>query len=442
MCGLYQPYDPDQCHLFPPSPRDWLPEDHLAYFVSDTVDQLDIREIDGKYRRRGAGTLAYHPRMMLKLLIYSYSVGIFSSRQIAKGVQERIPLRVLAAGHIPSHRTICRFRTEHLEALVGLFAQVVRIAKEAGLVKMGTLAIDGTKLKANASKHKAMTYGRMQEEEKRLEAEIAAITKMAADLDAKEDVEFGPDFRGDELPDELARRESRLEVIQAAKKRLEERTKAADAAAMKKEKQRKAEGEPRRGPKRKRQLGTPDDKAQENFTDPDSRIMKGKDGYQQCYNAQTAVDEEALIIVAAEVTNTAADVGMLIPTVDAACKHAGESPSVVLADAGYRSEAGLADLEERRVTGYVALGRKDQAAGKDDDDKPATARMRATMRSKTGRDRYRKRKHIAEAPFGWIKRVLGFQSFSLRGKQKVAAEWSLVCLCVNIRRMSERMAWS
>ena len=217
MSGLYQPYEPDQSHLFPPSPRDWLPEDHLAYFISDTVDALDISAIEAAYRRAGAGTLAYHPRMMLKLLVYSYCTGIFSSRSIARGVEENVALRVLAAGHSPSHRTLCRFRTDHIAAFEDLFAQVVRIAQEAKLVKMGTLAIDGTKLKANASKHKAMSYGRMKEEDAKLAKEIAAITKAATERDTQEDLDLGPDFRGDELPDELARRESRRAAIQAAK---------------------------------------------------------------------------------------------------------------------------------------------------------------------------------------------------------------------------------
>ena len=442
MSGLYQPYEPDQPHLFPPSPRDWLPDDHLAYFISDTIDELDISAIEVAYRRAGAGTLAYHPRMMLKLLVYSYCTGIFSSRAIARGVEENVALRVLAAGHSPSHRTLCRFRTDHIAAFEDLFMQVVRIAQEAKLVKMGTLAIDGSKLKANASKHKAMSYGRMKEEDAKLAKEIAAITKAAAEKDAQEDLDLGPDFRGDELPDELSRRESRRAAIQAARERLEARTREADAEAMAKEEKRKAEGKAKRGPKHKTPPGTPADTAQENFTDPDSRIMKTKDGYQQSYNAQTAVDKECQIIVAATVSNTAPDSRQLLPVLDTAASNTGVMPSQVLADAGYKSEENFEGLEARKVKGFIALGRKDTAAGEDDQKRPATMRMRRTMKTKRGRKEYRARKHIAEAPFGWIKRGLGFRSFSLRGIEKVAGEWLLVCAAANLRRMATMIQWT
>jgi len=442
MSGLYQPYEPDQPHLFPPSPRDWLPEDHLAYFISDTVDALDISAIEAAYRRAGAGTLAYHPRMMLKLLVYGYCTGTFSSRSIARGVEENVALRVLAAGHSPSHRTLCRFRTDHIAAFEDLFVQVVRIAQEAKLVKMGTLAIDGTKLKANASKHKAMSYGRMKEQDAKLAKEIAAIVKAATEVDAQEDLDLGPDFRGDELPDELARRESRRAAIQSAKERLEARTREADAEAIAKEEKRKAEGKPKRGPKHKTPPGTPKDSAQENFTDPDSRIMKTKDGYQQSYNAQTAVDKECQIIVGTTVSNVAPDSNQLLPVLDVATRNTGVKPGKTLADAGYKSEENFAALETRGIKGFIALGRKDTAAGKDDDESPATKRMRRTMKTKRGRSEYRTRKHIAEAPFGWIKRVLGFRSFSLRGLSKVTGEWSLVCAAVNLRRMATMIQWT
>ena len=442
MNGLFQPYEPDEQHLFPPSPRDWLPEDHLAYFISETVDELDIEVIESAYRQAGAGTLAYHPRMMLKVLIYSYCTGIFSSRSIARGLEENIALRVLAAGNSPSHRTLCRFRCEHIEAFKDLFMQVVRIAQEAKLVKMGTLAIDGTKLKANGSKHKAMSYGRMKAEEAKLGKEITAITKAATEIDAQEDLDLGPNFRGDKLPEELARRQSRKAVIQAAKRRLEARTKEADADAIAKEEKRKSEGKPKRGAKRKRPLGTPKDSAQENFTDPDSRIMKTKTGYEQCYNAQAGVDRECQIIVAATVSNRADDSKELLDVIDVATENTGHKPSRVLADAGYKSEGNFNGLETRGIRGFVALGRKDTATGKGGDKFPATQRMRRTMNSKRGRKTYRMRKHIVEAPFGWIKQVLGFRSFSLRGIDKISGEWSLVCAAINLRRMAKMMQWT
>lgn len=441
MSGLYQPYEPDQPHLFPPSPRDWLPEDHLAYFLSDTVDALDISAIEAAYRSRGGGTLSYHPRMMLKLLIYSYCTGTFSSRAIARGVEENVALRVLAAGHSPSHRTLCRFRTDHIATFEGLFVQVVQIAREAKLVKMGTLAIDGSKLKANASKHKAMSYGRMKEEDAKLAKEIAAITKAATETDGQEDLDLGPDFRGDELPEELARRESRRATILAAKERLEARTREAEAEAIAKETKRKADGKSKRGPKYKTPPGTPEDTAQENFTDPDSRIMKANGKYEQCFNAQTAVDGEQQIIVAANVSNNASDVNELIPVLDTAIENVGTEPKELLADAGYKSEANFAELEARTTEAFIPLDRKARDAAPNPK-QPSTMRMKEKMKTERGREAYRPRKHIAEAPFGWIKRVLGFRSFSLRGLDKVAGEWSLVCAAINLRRMAAVIQWT
>ncbi len=239
----------------------------------------------------------------------------------------------------------------------------------------------------------------------------------------------------------MARRESRKKAIQAAKERLEARTREADAEAIAKEKKRKAEGKRKRGRERKTPLGTPEDSAQENFTDPDSRIMKTKTGYEQCHNAQTAIDAECQIIVAGTVSNVAADNGQLIPVVDAATENAGIKPEKAIADAGYKSEENFVELEKRGIKGFVSLGRRSLAAGVDNADLPATNRMRHTMKTKRGRKEYRARKHIAEAPFGWIKRVLGFRVFILRGLDKVTGEWSLVCAAMNLRRMSTMIEW-
>jgi transposase len=307
MGERFAPYAPDQQLLFPPSLRDWLPDGHLCYFISDTVDQLDISSIVNKYRSAGGGNVAYHPRLMLKLLFYGYASGVFSSRKIARQMEENVAFRVLAAGQAPSHRSLCRFRQQHIAEFSNLFVQVVEIATASGLAKLGTIAIDGTKIKANASKRKAMSYGRMQQGEKRLRKEIQALLQATDDVDALEDDQFGRDFRGDEMPEELRRRESRLEVIRKAKKRLEERKREEDAEKIEAEKKRDQD-KPKRGPKRKHPLGKPRDTDQENFTDPDSRIMKnGSGAYEQCYNAQTAVDGDSQIVVAAGVTQCAAD---------------------------------------------------------------------------------------------------------------------------------------
>ena len=445
MQGLYRPYAPDQHLLFPPSLRDWLPAGHLVYFISDTVDELDLSEIDEAHRASGKGNLPYHPGLMLKLLIYGYATGVFSSRTIARACETDIAFRLLAAADAPGHRTIARFRKAHLAAFEALFVQVVQIATGAGLVKLGTLAVDGSKVRANASKHKAMSYERMQAKEAQLRKEITAITARAADCDAAEDVEFGPDFRGDELPAELARREDRLRAIRAARKRLEARKKEEAAPQIEAEKRAEAErekhGEPKRGPKRTHPLGTPKPKDQENFTDPDSRIMKTGQGFQQCYNAQIAVDGEHQVIVAAEVGQCAADTESLLPMVDAAVKNTEAEPDEVLADAGYRSETNFVALEEGGIEAYIPLGRRDGKKRSVAPELVATKRMEHKMAGKRGRARYRKRKHIAEPPFGWIKAALGFRMFLLRGVENVRAEWNLVCLALNLRRMNHRIAW-
>jgi transposase len=446
MTGFYRAYEPDQGGLFPVSPRDWLPEGHLAFFIAETVDQLDLGELERSYRAEGKGALAYHPRLMLKLLVYAYSTGTFASRKIAQRVEESIPYRYLSAGAFPNHRTICRFREKHLAAFESLFVQIVQIAQESGLVKMGTLAIDGSKVKASASKHKAMSYGRMQQQERQLKREIHELTGKAAQRDAVDDEKFGPDFRGDELPEELTRRKTRLKVIQDAKRRLEER-KAAEAqeaaqAQEKAEKPRLSPGKSKRGRPPKKPPGTPRPKDQENFTDPDSRIMKDSSGgFQQSYNAQIAVDEAEQIIVAADVSQSAADARQLLPMVEQAEQNTEQAPDRVLADAGYRSEENFQALEKKGIDAYIPLGREGRAR-KCNPAHLATARMKRKMDGKRARRRYKKRKHIVEPAFGWIKAALGFRSFSLRGVPKVRGEWSLICLATNLRRMNGKMAWA
>lgn len=446
MGAQFTPYDPDQSLLLPPSLRDWLPEDHLCYFVSDTVDQLDISKITKAYRAAGSGNVAYHPRLMLKLLIFGYCTGVFSSRRIAKAIEENVPFRVLAAGQSPSHRSLCRFRQTHIKEFASLFTQVAQIAAASGLARMGTIAIDGTKVKADASKHKAMSYERMQAEEARLVAEIATLIAAADDQDALEDIEFGPDFRGDEIPKELRRREDRLRTIRAAKERLEARKREQDESAIKQAEAAEAAaakaGQKRRGRKRKHPLGAPKDTDQENFTDPDSRIMKtSSGGFEQCFNAQAAVDADHQIIVAADITQSPADSAQLLPMIEQAGQNTGTPPSLVLADAGYRSEENFKALAAAQTDALIPLGREGKKARAVPPDKPATADMKRKLGTKRGRKRYADRKHIVEPVFGWLKRGLGFRSFSLRGLEKVTGEWSLVCLALNLKRMNNKIAW-
>ena len=415
------------------------------------IDQLDLRKFEKTYRSSGKGELPYPPRMLLKILIYSYATGVFSSRKIARQIEENIALRVLAAGHSPSHRTICRFRTRHIDSFEAVFLQILEYAQEAGLVKMGTIAIDGSKFGANASKHKAMSYARMEKEEKRLRGEIRRLTRAAAGEDELEDAEFGPEFRGDELPEELQRRESRLKAIQAAKKRLEERKafEAKVAKARKAEKKAKAAASP--SPRRSsgRPPAHPPDKPkpkdQENFTDPDSRIMKtSSGGFEQCYNAQVAVDDEAQLIVGASISQSAADCTQLIPMVEQAIKNTGLAPQEVLADAGYRSEDNFIALEAQGIEAAIPLGRdkKKLEKAKPNKDLEATCRMHQKMKGKRARKRYKRRKHIVEPIFGWMKAALGFRRFQLRGLDKVSGEWSLACVALNIKTLSTRMKWA
>jgi transposase len=440
MGTSFRQYQPDQSNLFPASPRDWLPDGHLAFFISDTVESLDLSTFYGRYEGDGRRNQPFDPVMMLKVLFYGYATGTFSSRKIATKLQEDVAYRYLAGGCFPAHRTIADFRQRHLAEFRDLFVQVVRLAREVGLVKLGTLVVDGTKIKANASKHKAMGYKRMLEEEKRLQKEIEAITARAAEEDAAEDVEFGPDFRGDELPEELARRESRLATIRAAKARLEERQREEDRRAGREPGDNDKPG--KSGPPFKRPFGEPPEKKQENFTDPDSRIMKTGGGFQQCYNAQAAVEDGSQVILATTLTQNAADTGELKPVLEQVKANTGELPERSLADAGYRSEENFQYLEEVGVTGYVALGReKKSGATKPNPDHKATERMRRRLRTKKGRAIYQRRKQ-GERPFGWIKSVLGFRSFSLRGVKRVEAEWDLVCLALNLKRLNHMMAWT
>jgi len=427
--------DRRQGFLLPPSPSDWLPDNHLAWFVIDAVEQLDIDHLLAKYRSGGKGEQAYPPRVMLALLIYAYCTGTFASRKIAAQVEDSIAFRVIAAGLSPSHRTICRFREENLDEFQRLFVQVVQLAKEAGLVKMGTVAIDGSKVKANASKHKAMSYDRMLMEEKRLRSEIRKLTQAARDQDDIDDKTFGPNFRGEELPSELANRKTRLQTIQAAKKRLEDR-KAAEAAA-KQAAEKEDDAPVNDSGKSERVLPQPRD--QENFTDPDSRIMPmaGK-VFQQSYNAQIAVDAKAQIVVAATVSQNPKDMGLLMPVVNAAFESTAAIPKRVLADTGYKNERDLQLLDQLGIDGYVSLGREGKTVRTPSVDSPCSQAMLRKLQTKRGRARYKQRKGIVEPVFGWVKQVLGFRAFSLRGLRKVAGEWSLVCLALNLRRMAAK----
>lgn len=440
MPTTYRPYQPHQILLLPPSVSEWLPEGHLAHFISDAVDVLDLQAFHARYEGDGRRNTPFDPAMLVKVVVYGYANGVVSSRQVARKLHEDVAFRVLAAENFPAHRTIREFRQVHRDALAGLFVQIVKLAHESGLLKLGRVGIDGTKLKANASKRKAMSYARMQSEELRLKAEIATLLQQAEATDQKEDQQFGADRTGEELPDELARRETRLATIEAAKARLQARQREADQAAGR-EPGDDAPGSGKRGRAFQRPFGEPPAKAQENFTDTDSRIMHTADGYQQGYNAQAAVDE-SLLIIAATVSNIASDSPQLLPVLEQVRDTLGQSPTMLLADAGYASEANFVALEDANQPACIALGREGKACARtiDPTTYPATTRMQERMASDEGKAHYRRRKTLPEPVFGWLKSIIGITGFSGRGLLSVQAEWPLICAAMNLRRM-HRIGW-
>ena len=435
MAANYLPYVPQQLMLLPEALQEWLPEGHLAHFISDTVDGFDLSAFHARYEKDGPRNQPFHPAMMVKVLIYGYATGVFSSRKIARKLYEDVAFRVLAAHNFPAHRTIRDFRAFHLQELGELFVQVVRLAREMGLVKLGTIAVDGTKVKANASRHKAMSYGYMLKAEVELKAQIEALLDKARAADEAEKNE--PEL---DIPAEIARRQDRLDAIAAARARLEQRQREADRARGRHEdddqKPRDKDGKPKGG-RYKQPFGVPEDKAQDNFTDPDSRIMpRAGGGFDPAYNGQTAVDDTAHIIVAAELGNCAADVGELPRVLHAVKDNVGAYPVQTLADAGYRSETVFEQLAEHTEL-VVALGREGKKHVEiNPASLPRTAAMAAKMHTEETRTAYRRRKWLAEPPNGWIKNVLGFRQFSIRGLHRVQAEWKLVCLALNLRRMA------
>jgi transposase len=436
MPTSYIPYLPDQDFLLPHSMREWLHEGHLAYFINDTVDSLNLQAFHARYASGGARNQPFHPAMMVKVLIYGYATGVFSSRKLARKLHEDVAFRLLGADNFPAHRTLSDFRAFHLKELSDLFVQVVRLAREMGLIKLGTIAVDGTKIKANASRHKAMSYDRMLKAEVELKAQIAVLLEKAKTTDEAEKNE--PEL---DIPAEIARRQDRLDAIAAAKARLEQRQRDADIERGRHQgddrKPRGKDGKQKSGKPFKRDFGTPEDKAQENFTDPDSRVMKrAGGGFDYSYNAQTAVDETAHIVVAAELTNVAADSGELPGMLNAVRANLHADANQVLADAGYRSEAVFEQLSSWPTELVVALGREGKEQVQIDSDKyPHTAAMATKMQTDEAKEAYRKRKWIAEPPNGWLKNVLGFRQFSMRGLHRARAEFKLVCMALNLRRM-------
>jgi transposase len=441
MSKDFRPWKIDEAQLLPPSVQDYVPRDHVSRLIVSLVrESLELSEITGRYTS-GLGQPPFDPRMMTALLLHGYASGLYSSRRIAKAAQERADFMMIVAGDPPDFRTISEFRKRHLKALAGLFVQVLKLAEKAGLVKLGHVALDGTKIKANASKHKAMSYERMKKREAELKAEVDRWLKAAAAADAEEDKLHGGK-RGDEMPDWVADKEKRLAKICEAKAELEAEAKA---AAAEEEERRRAEAEKRRTAEGRKKNGRtpaplsaePDGKAQRNFTDPDSCILKTKDGYIQGYNAQAAVDAKAQIIVAHGLTTSMSDHGQLVWLIDAIKANLAAKPKEVSADSGYLSEANLQALADRRISAYVATGKaKHPAEIKRKVGGPLTQAMRTKLKRAAWRSRYRLRKQVVEPVFGQIKQARGFRQFLLRGIEKVKAEWAMICTAHNLSKLA------
>jgi transposase len=416
MSKSFREWNVDQVWLLPPSVNDFVPADHVAHFVRDTVRTgLDLGPIHRSYRSE-RGQPPFHPTMMVALLLYAYSQGIYASRRIARACEERVDFMAVTGVQKPDFRTIAKFRRRHLPALRMLFVQVLRLCREAGLVELGHVALDGTKIKANASKHKAMSYRRMKEAEPALVKAVEDWIGQADKADAEDDQAYGPDRRGDETPDWMATKQSRLAKIQAAKAALEAEAEAAGKDA-------------------------PEDKAQRNFTDPESRIQKTKDGFVQGYNAQAAVDHANQIIVACAVGPSSADNPQLTPMVDQVIANLAAVPNELSADAGYSAEANLEALETRGIEGYVAAGRQRHGKAAPAAAQPTTletrvGRMIAKLRDGAWDSPYHLRKVTVEPVFGQIKQARGFRQFLLRGLANVQAEWAMVCTAHNLCKLA------
>jgi transposase len=447
--GHFRPYEPNQLLFLPPDMRTWLPEDDLVYFIMDVVRGLELSAIYQEYDGTRGGQPPYDPRMMAGLLLYAYCVGVFSSRKIEKVTYHSVPFRVLCADQHPDHDTIAEFRRRHLKALSGLFVQVLRLCQKMGMVKLSHVALDGTKVRANASKHKAMSYGRMENKAQELEEEVARLLAEAQAVDAAEDARYGKGKRGDELPGELRFKQSRLKKIKEAMQALEQEAKA-EAQERREEIRRQQEAKEkeardRNGRKPKEPSSTPDPRAQRNFSDPESRIMKeGATGsFEQCYNCQTAVDEKAQVIVAATVSRQPTDKQQLKPVLEKLKENtADKKPKKLSADAGFFSEANATYCALEGIDAYLATQKhrhnkppEPAPRGRIPRDATVKDRMARKLRTIKGRCTYTLRKQIVEPVFGQIKEVRGFRRFLMRGLEQVHAEWELICLTHNLLKL-------
>lgn len=448
MAREFLPYDLDQHYLLPPDMREWLPEGHLAWFVSDVVDALDLSAVlDGYEKQELRGRPGYDPTMLTKLLLYAYCVGRPSSRKIERATYEEVPFRVLAAAQHPDHASIAAFRRRHLPALAGLFLQVLILCREAGLVKLGHVALDGTKVRASASRHKAMSYARLCAAEEQLGAEVEALLAEAERVDEQEDALYGAEKRGDELPTELQRRESRLEKIRAAKEALEREARERAERTAEEARERLREREAKEAARGKRfggrppripdpETAKPGPREQRNFTDPESRIMMdgATKSFVQAYNAHAAVDAHSQVIVAASLTQEANDKQQLRPLLAQVAANLGALPGKASADSGFFSSDNLTDPALAKVELYVPPEKRVQRC-------EVAQAMRAKLATAEGAALYAQRKAVVEPVFGQVKEGRGFRRFSLRGRQPAGDEWQLICLTHNLLKLFRAGAW-
>lgn len=439
MSKTFRLWDVDQAWLLPPSVHEFVPAGHLAHFVRDTVREgldlsaiLDVYEVD-------RGQPPYHPGMMVALLLYGYSRGVYSSRRLAQACEERVDFMAVTGLNKPDFRTISDFRRRHLAALSDLFVQVLKLCQSAGLVKLGHVAVDGTKLKANASRHKAMSYGRMKTAEPKLAAEVGAWLAAAETADAAEDAEHGAERRGDETPDWMADKAQRLARIRAAKAHLEAEAKI-DPSDLDPDGPGPSSGMQERGRRKRAKDGGPPDKAQRNFTDPDSRIQPTRDGFIAGYNGQIAVDAAHQVIIAQRLQTNPADYAALIPLVDQARANLGRKLREVSGDTGFATEANLAAMAERKLRAYLPPGRAKNGSERSLKNSPRMAAMAKTLKRAGRRSRYRLRKHTVEPVFGQIKQARGFRQLLLRGLDKARAEWALICTAHNLLKLARANA--
>lgn len=447
MTTRFIPYEPNQAFLLSPSLKEWLPEEDMVYFIIDMVSNLDLTDIYASYDGSKGGKPPYNPTMMTSLIFYAYCIGIYSSRKIEQASYYQIPFRVLTADRQPDHATIAEFRKRHLKVLAGKFVQILQLCQKAGLVKLGHVALDGTKVRANASKHKAMSYGRMEKKAEELEAEVKQLLEEAKAIDEKEDIKYGKGNRGDELPEELRNKETRLKKIREAMRELEEEAQA--KAEKKREEQRIKAVEQKNNGKNLRKpkpiSDKPASKAQRNFTDADSRIMKdgASNSFEQSYNCQAAVEEDSQVIIASHVTQNSNDKKELAPSIEKIkVNTGGKVPDKMSGDNGYYSESNVEALEEEDIEPYLAVGKekhgnKSSPAIRGRIPKNATVkeRMARKLKTKKGRKIYAKRKYIVEPVFGQIKEARGFRRFLLRGFENVSVEWEIVCMTHNILKL-------